>query len=351
MIDEIKDSYRVLELKPGASPEAVKEAYRELAKVWHPDRFSGDAKLEKRALEKLKVINLAYERLKKRRPKKNDSAPISGSASPVRPTRRTIRPNSGPAPGVKTYVLPNTRDVKLGILLVGGLCCMIGFLIFVAIFYDDSSAGRRYVADPTAQTKEAKSTGQRAESNSRASLERETELAESPRDSIQTNINQKPKIDEKKFAALEDEERANALRASGVGLAQNAEPSLGRPDDPVTARTGKRLDFTTEQYYKTGIAHLRSTKGMRGAIRAAQYFRWAAERGHPDAQFQLSVMLRDGTGVEANPERALYWIVIAAELGQRQAIEQRTTYETSLTAKRIAELQTQARERMERFRN
>jgi NADH-quinone oxidoreductase subunit L len=41
----------------------VKRSYRELVKVWHPDRFGGDPKLQHKAQEKLKQINYAYERI------------------------------------------------------------------------------------------------------------------------------------------------------------------------------------------------------------------------------------------------------------------------------------------------
>jgi TatA/E family protein of Tat protein translocase len=53
----------VLELPPEATPEQVQRAWRELAKVWHPDRFARDAALQARATERLAAINAAYERL------------------------------------------------------------------------------------------------------------------------------------------------------------------------------------------------------------------------------------------------------------------------------------------------
>ena len=37
------DPYRILGLKPGASEEEVKRAYRQLAKKYHPDMNPGDA--------------------------------------------------------------------------------------------------------------------------------------------------------------------------------------------------------------------------------------------------------------------------------------------------------------------
>jgi hypothetical protein len=54
----------VLGLKFGATREEAKEAYRTLAKVWHPDRFPGDEQLHKKAETRLSEINSAYQYLK-----------------------------------------------------------------------------------------------------------------------------------------------------------------------------------------------------------------------------------------------------------------------------------------------
>jgi DnaJ domain len=53
------DPYAVLELPPGATPEEVSAAYRELAKRWHPDRGGGED-AERRMAE----INGAYDLLR-----------------------------------------------------------------------------------------------------------------------------------------------------------------------------------------------------------------------------------------------------------------------------------------------
>jgi cytoskeletal protein RodZ len=45
------------------SVQELKSAYRDLAKVWHPDRFAHDPRLQQKAQEKLKEINDAYEQL------------------------------------------------------------------------------------------------------------------------------------------------------------------------------------------------------------------------------------------------------------------------------------------------
>jgi DnaJ-domain-containing protein 1 len=62
--DKISRCIEILGLKPNASQEEVNQAYRDLANVWHPDRFVGNPRLQKKAEEKLKEINAAYEYIK-----------------------------------------------------------------------------------------------------------------------------------------------------------------------------------------------------------------------------------------------------------------------------------------------
>jgi hypothetical protein len=60
-MNEIEHYYQILGLQPGATEAEVREAYRTLVKVWHPDRFSGDPHLQEKAQEKLKEINAPYK--------------------------------------------------------------------------------------------------------------------------------------------------------------------------------------------------------------------------------------------------------------------------------------------------
>lgn len=62
-MNDINKCFEILGLKPGASLEEVKEAYGDLVKVWHPDRFSHDPKLQAKAQEKLREINEAYQKV------------------------------------------------------------------------------------------------------------------------------------------------------------------------------------------------------------------------------------------------------------------------------------------------
>lgn len=63
MSTELDRAYEVLGVKPGVSDRELKAAHRDLAKVWHPDRFGHDPRLQEKAQEKLKEINEAYEQL------------------------------------------------------------------------------------------------------------------------------------------------------------------------------------------------------------------------------------------------------------------------------------------------
>jgi hypothetical protein len=58
---QIEECYRLLEVDPTASDEAVRAAWLDLTKVWHPDRFAHDPPLRAMAQERLKSINEAYE--------------------------------------------------------------------------------------------------------------------------------------------------------------------------------------------------------------------------------------------------------------------------------------------------
>jgi curved DNA-binding protein CbpA len=81
-MDAIEQALETLDLDPGATPIEIKQAYRDLAKVWHPDRFpEDDSRLRKKAEEKLKEINEAYEILKGYNPESRIRSRSTGNRS------------------------------------------------------------------------------------------------------------------------------------------------------------------------------------------------------------------------------------------------------------------------------
>jgi curved DNA-binding protein CbpA len=61
---DLKRYFDTLELAPDATMDELNQAYRDMVNIWHPDRFAHNPRLEKKAEEKLKEVNQAYEALK-----------------------------------------------------------------------------------------------------------------------------------------------------------------------------------------------------------------------------------------------------------------------------------------------
>jgi hypothetical protein len=60
-MNNIRRCYEILGIEPGVSQDEIKQAYKDLAFVWHPDRYSHNPRLQQKAQDKLKEINYAYE--------------------------------------------------------------------------------------------------------------------------------------------------------------------------------------------------------------------------------------------------------------------------------------------------
>lgn len=55
-----ENACRALNIERTASPAQIRQAYLDLVKVWHPDRFEHDARLRERAVRSLQDVNEAY---------------------------------------------------------------------------------------------------------------------------------------------------------------------------------------------------------------------------------------------------------------------------------------------------
>lgn len=84
MTSELERYYRILELEPGATLEEINQAYKDLVFVWHPDRLPKDnPRLQHKAQEKLKSLNMARDKLRSLR----DKQPISSDSQPDKPSK------------------------------------------------------------------------------------------------------------------------------------------------------------------------------------------------------------------------------------------------------------------------
>jgi curved DNA-binding protein CbpA len=100
------DCYGILELEPRVSQEELHQSYKDLAFVWHPDRFMGNARLQRKAHEKLQQINAAYAQLRSLR----RAAQATVSPPPV--SKPSSRPQ--PAANPQNFHEPrvNSRDYR-----------------------------------------------------------------------------------------------------------------------------------------------------------------------------------------------------------------------------------------------
>jgi tetratricopeptide (TPR) repeat protein len=96
----IERCYAILGVRPGTSAEELKRAYYELVREWHPDRLQHDQQRAGAAEERLKEINIAYERLRTHRVEApNGSAHPNGRSHAQQPGYRSTRNgHDGPTP-------------------------------------------------------------------------------------------------------------------------------------------------------------------------------------------------------------------------------------------------------------
>jgi TonB family protein len=106
-VSDYDSDCRTLEVEPGASLEEIRQAYRDQTKVWHPDRFSNDIRLQKKAEEKLKQINLAYQRLCGR-----------GAYEPPMPSRSTDPPPQPPPHRFAKGIIALRRKLRKSVIAI-----------------------------------------------------------------------------------------------------------------------------------------------------------------------------------------------------------------------------------------
>jgi DnaJ-class molecular chaperone len=96
---EMSEACQILGVEPGADIAKIRQEYLNLAKIWHPDRFPNDPKLQARAQNEMKRINGAYQFLSSPH-SGGRTSPTSSSPAGHGPAHRTTGTSS--ASGAKT---------------------------------------------------------------------------------------------------------------------------------------------------------------------------------------------------------------------------------------------------------
>ncbi|HWT00053.1 MAG TPA: J domain-containing protein [Pyrinomonadaceae bacterium] len=105
----VKDEdYATLDIEVGTSMDGITAAYRDLVAVWHPDNFGHSPRLQEKAVEKMKKITLAYERLCRLTPSDQETQPDDSQSSAQiidkREVAKSLDQNSFPTRSVVKWV-------------------------------------------------------------------------------------------------------------------------------------------------------------------------------------------------------------------------------------------------------
>jgi len=101
----------VLGVEPGASPEAVRAAWRSLARRHHPDLTADDPEAARRATRRMAEINAAYAALTRPDATARRRQRTAGAAAAARPAA-TPNPAAGPPPPPKTKPVTGRLDTS-----------------------------------------------------------------------------------------------------------------------------------------------------------------------------------------------------------------------------------------------
>ena len=128
----LDDCYTLLDVRPGATAEELKLAHRDLTKVWHPDRFASDPTLRRKAEEKLKAINEAYETiLGSRGP--DDPEPPTDSTPGDAIRRQAVRNRTWALTCLAAAVFVLLRRPTPGGLLIALLLLCMAFVLIMRV--------------------------------------------------------------------------------------------------------------------------------------------------------------------------------------------------------------------------
>lgn len=147
---EVLRALRLLGVDSGSTAEEVRAAYRELVKVWHPDRFQDDPGLQTRAEEELKKINAAYDLIRAHQARALEmpsDASVDGDN-----TAASWAPPVEPAPVVGVHTGPSMASQptgRAGWVLVWVLGSAVLFLVVLLLTIVISRGIRPVASDPS----------------------------------------------------------------------------------------------------------------------------------------------------------------------------------------------------------
>ena len=327
--------YTILEIQDSATPEEIKESYRLLLQVWHPDRFHHRPKLRSKAEEKAGKINVAFDTLSdpvlKQRYDEWLRACGARSAKPVEPVtcpscQAPIRPAPDQGESWDTYqrrhrtkkendhtagatAQGSQRFPRARMAMVG-----IGALFTLVIVFTLTKPSKVIISNKPPQKAEQE-TPPTAES-----------LADEDKPHVHNAVDVQDSASTRSAAptAETQQERLNGLDAMQRQLAHAPGRSPASPAEMISA-----VDL--QQLMRLGAQGHASAQNQLGQLyangrgipqdytTARKWYEKAAAQGHAWAQVQLGMFYANGQGVPQDYKQAQQWWEQAATHGVAQA--------------------------------
>lgn len=152
----VKDPYKVLGVSPSATDDEIKNAYREMAKKYHPDNYA-NSPLADVAEEKMKEVNEAYDEIQRIRANSSSSgghayghtynsttSDTSNRASDYNHIRNLINAgNFVEAERILNTITPSERGAEWQFLM-GCVCAQKGWNIDAQRYFEGACAADPY---------------------------------------------------------------------------------------------------------------------------------------------------------------------------------------------------------------
>jgi TPR repeat protein len=357
----MENYYSILEISESATREEITQAYRLLLQVWHPDRFHHNPTLLKKAEEKSRDINVAFETLRDPELKQRyDDGLRARSARQERPkpkppeARITRCPDSTcnsvlrvDARSVVIVTCPTCqttfrydpeRDEKWDIkppekndeFFTPARMAMLAIAVLFAIIllFTATKRSKVIISNKPAHTDEhatlsgnapfAVDSEEHDHDHPAVVLRDEVSHTHTPKDgqatpprNARTTETQQPRL--------------NGLDVMQRQMVQAARRAPGSPEDMVSEvdlQQLKRLAAQGSASAQTKLGQLYES-GRRGVpqdyVAARKWYEFAAAQGHAWAQSQLGQLYADGRGVPQDFKKAREWWEQSATQGVSQA--------------------------------
>jgi TPR repeat protein len=341
-MDDILKCCQTLGVEPGVSAKALKKAYRDLVKTWHPDRFHNSPKQRQEAEEKLKHINLAFERVQEYRA----SRPPQSTARPSRPSGTepsapfpkpkppSVKPRPKPTPkpparnatqpGAPKKTPPLEQSETTGQRWGRPVSITVAFAILLVLAVPATWLAKRKSPAPTSRTAEQPYVSI-AELDRQALAARLNASNASARTTPALSAGSaRPKLAEAlQFtdgASRLDEAPGHreSLAPAEIRSAAIQELIKSRPSEKsVEANPPAEIPSpATEAQFQLGLRYAKGDDGVADYAEAVKWYRFAAEAGHAGAQKNLGLLFATGTGVPQDFTEAEKWLSQATAQGQ-----------------------------------